>query len=302
MKKKNGSWIILVILVLIIIGVFIYMKNANQEKNDSYIVYNDSAVFRYHKEKWEKISKEENGVFDNRFDVYMDNSYEGKFEIRYVNDKWYYFDENMDSKDLSGEMFAYYSKNDILLAKNKIEQVNSEDVNYINKALKKKKIMVDENTNYIMNEKISYDVDSDGKNETIYALSNADVLEDLTDTFSTVFYVKNNKVHTLLLENYTNESENIVLYSINNLFTFKNEDKYYLSINEFSDMNNDNNNTILYGLDLRNKYKLEISSNSNTKRVSNKSSLTILWIILPIILLVIGGYIFYKKTQEEEID
>lgn len=302
MKKKNGIWIILVILVLIMIGVFIYMKNANQGKNDSYIVFNDSAVFRHHKEKWEKISKEENRVFDNRFDVYMDNNYEGKFEIRYVNDKWYYFDENMDSKDLSGDMFAYYSKNDISLAKNKIEQVNSEDINYINKALKKKKIVVNENTNYIMNEKISYDVDSDGKNETIYALSNADVLEDLTDTFSTVFYVKNNKVYTLLLENYTNESENVVLYSINNLFAFKDENKYYLSINEFSDMNNDNNNTILYGLDLRNKYKLEISSNSNTKRVNSESSLTILWIILPIVLLVIGGYIFYKKTQAEEID
>ena len=67
-------------------------------------------------------------------------------------------------------------------------------------------------------------------------------------------------------------------------------------------MNNDNNNTILYGLDLRNKYKLKISSNSNTKRVNNESSLTILWIILPIVLLVIGGYIFYKKTQAEEID
>lgn len=302
MKKKNGIWIILVILVLIIIGVFIYMRNANQGKNDSYIVFNDSSVFRYHKEKWEKISKEENRVFDNRFDVYMDNNYEGKFEIRYVNDKWYYFDENMDSKDLSGDMFAYYSKNDISLAKNKIEQVNSEDINYINKALKKKKIVVNENTNYIMNEKISYDVDSDGKNETIYALSNADVLEDLTDTFSTVFYIKNNKVYTLLLENYTNESENVVLYSINNLFAFKDENKYYLSINEFSDMNNDNNNTILYGLDLRNKYKLKISSNSNTKRVNNESSLTILWIILPIVLLVIGGYIFCKKTQAEEID
>lgn len=302
MNKKSKFWIILVIVILIVISIFVFFNEKGKTSKDAYFVYNDSGTFMYSNGKWDNFSKEENTIFDNKFKVYIDRESKGKFEMRYVNDRWYFFDSNMDSEDFSGDIFAYYSKNNISVAENKVEEIDSNDISYINKALKKEKITVNESTAYRIGEKTNYDVDSDGKEETIYAVSTADILEDLDDSFSTIFYVKNNKVYTLLLDTYTNNSDSVILYSINNLFSFENENKYYLSINQFSDMSNENDGTILYGLDLTNKYKLEISSNEKTSKVKNNSSLNLWWIILPVILIALGAYAFYKKMQEKDID
>ncbi len=302
MKKNKKKIIIGVVLIFILIAIGVYLFLNKTKKNDTYLIFNDSGAFKYEDEEWTTFNNAEDPIFDNGFNVYIDNEYKGKYEIRYVNDMWYYFDENNDSQDFSGELFAYNSKDDITLANIKKQEIDENDISYLNDVLKDEDIKTGINDYYRINEKIDFDVDGDGKEETIYAISNADVMENQDKVFSTVFYVKNDKIHTLKLDVYDSDEENYYLYSINNLFELEKNGKYYLSINQFSDMTNANNGTLLYQLNVSNQYKLLISSNDTTDQ-SNKGGNNGIWILfIPIIIIVIGGYLLYKKITKEEID
>lgn len=302
MKKNKKKIIIGIVLIFVLIAIGVYLFLSKTKKNDTYLIFNDSGTFKYEDEEWTTFNNAEDPIFDNDFNVYIDNEYKGKYEIRYVNDMWYYFDENNDSQDFSGELFAYNSKDDITLANIKKQEIDENDISYLNDVLKDEDIKTGINDYYRINEKIDFDVDGDGKEETIYAISNADVMENQDKVFSTVFYVKNNKIHTLKLDAYDSDEENYYLYSINNLFELEKNGKYYLSINQFSDMTNANNGTLLYQLNVSNQYKLLISSNDTTDQ-SNKGGNNGIWILfIPIIIIVIGGYLFYKKITKEEID
>lgn len=303
MKKNKKKLIIGIVLVFVLIAIGVYLFLIIAKKNDTYLIFNDSGAFKYEDNKWTTFNNEEDSIFDKQFNVYIDNEYKGRYEIRYVNDMWYYFDENNDSQDFSGELFAYNSKDDITLANIKKQEIDKNDIFYINDILTDADIKMDINDYYRINEKVNFDIDSDGNEETIYAISNADVMENQDKVFSTVFYVKNNKVHTLKLDVYDSDEENYYLYSINNLFELEKNGKYYLSINQFSDMTNVNNGTLLYQLNISNQYKLLISSNDRTADQSNKNRNNSIFIILiPVIILAIVGYLFYKKVIKEEID
>lgn len=303
MKKEKGKIIIGIILACILIAVGVYLFLIIAKKNDIYLIFNDSGAFKYEDNKWTTFNNEEDSIFDKEFNVYIDNEYKGKYEIRYVNDMWYYFDENNDSQDFSGELFAYNSKDNITLANIKKEEINENDISYLNDVLKDENIEMNINDYYRINEKVNFDIDSDGKEETIYAISNADVMENQDKVFSTVFYVKNKKTYTLKLDIYDESEDNYYLYSVNNLFEMEKNGKYYLSINQFSDMTNANNGTLLYQLNITNQYKLVISSNDRTTDQSNKNGNNGIFIILiPAIILIIVGYLFYKKIKKEEID
>lgn len=303
MKKNKKKLIIGIVLFFVLIAIGVYLFLIIAKKNDTYLIFNDSGAFKYEDNKWTTFNNEEDSIFDKQFNVYIDNEYKGRYEIRYVNDMWYYFDENNDSQDFSGELFAYNSKDDITLANIKKQEIDENDIFYINDILTDADIKMDINDYYRINEKVNFDIDSDGNEETIYAISNADVMENQDKVFSTVFYVKNNKVHTLKLDVYDSDEENYYLYSINNLFELEKNGKYYLSINQFSDMTNVNNGTLLYQLNISNQYKLLISSNDRTADQSNKNRNNSIFIILiPVIILAIVGYLFYKKVIKEEID
>lgn len=300
MKKKNQIVLILIILVLVIIGIYIFF---NSQKNEAtYLVFNDSGTFKYERKKWTTFDKEENTIFDNKFNVLIDNENKGKYEIRYVNDKWYYFDKKINSINFSGDLFAYYSNKDIELANIQKQQLNEQDITYLNQVLKKENIKVERISNYRINEKVIFDIDGDEEEEILYAVSNADIMENNGKVFSCVYYVKNNKVYTLRLDVYDDNAEMYYLYTLNNLFQMENNGKYYLSVLQFSDMTNENNGVFLYGLNMTNKYELLVSSNDKTENKAKNKNNTILILLLPIVILAIGGYILYKKITDEGID
>ncbi len=300
MKKNNKIILILIILILVIIGIFVFYINKN--KKAIYLIFNDSGAFKYEDKEWATFDKEENAIFDDKFNIFINNENKGKYEIRYVNDKWYFFNEDRDSIDFSGDLFAYHSKENISLANIKKQELNNQDISYLNKVLKKENLEVNSLNGYRINEKVSLDIDGDDKEETIYAVSNADIMENNGKVFSCVYYVKNNKVYTLRLDVYDNNADEYYLYTINNLFKMENNGKYYLSITQFSDMTSENNGTYLYGLNMTNKYELLVSSNDKTKNKAKRSNNTILIFIIPVIIIIIGGYLFYKKVTAEEID
>lgn len=296
---KKNKILIGIIIIVVLIGIFIFFQN--QSKKNDYFVIGDYGTFKYEKGKWSTFDRESNNIFDNKFDVYIDNESKGNYEIRYFNDKWYYFDKNMDSQNFTGNLFAYYTDKEIEVAKIEKGTLTESDMTYLNKVLNKEKIIMQVNDYYRINEKISFDIDSDGTEEIIYAVSNADIMENNGKTFSCVFYVKNEKIITLILETYDDNEDEYLLYSVNTLFQMENNGKYYLSIDQFSDMSNENNGVILYGLNNLNKYKLLVSSDAKTED-KTKNNNGILFIIIPLVIIVVGVYLFYKKVTKEEID
>lgn len=297
--KKKKSLMIIIIIIVILIGIFILFQNQSNKKD--YFVIGDYGTFKYEKGKWSTFDRESNNIFDNKFNVYIDNQEKGKYEIRYFNDKWYYFDNEMDSQNFTGNLFAYYSDKNMSVANVEKETLTESDMVYLNKVLKKEKITMQADDYYRINEKISFDIDGDDIEENIYAVSNADIMENNGKTFSCLYYVKNDKPITLVLETYDNNEDEYLLYSVNTLFKMENNGKYYLSIDQFSDMSNENNGVLLYGLNSLNKYKLLVSSDDKTEDKSKKNN-GIFYIIIPVVILVLGVYIFYRKVSAEEID
>lgn len=303
MKKNSKKWkIILVFIILVIIlliGGFAYFHNQNKPL---YLVFKDYGAFKYEDDKWYNLEIANDKIFDKKFTVFIDNEKKGKYEIRYFSDRWYYFDDNRDSIDFTGDLFAYYGDKDISVTNLEKQKLNIGDLEYLNKVLKKENIEVNNVDNYRINEKVILDIDADEKEETIYAVSNADVMENNGKVFSCVFYVKDNKVYTLKLNIYENSKETYYLYSINNLFQMENNGKYFLSIVQFSDMTNENNGISLYGLNMTNKYKLLIASNDKTKNKENKNKNMIVILLISVVIVILGGYIIYRKIMNEEID
>ncbi len=298
--KKNKKFIFLWLIIFIIILTVVFFYHTKNSKK-IYLVFNDYGAFKYEDDEWAVFDKEENTIFDHPFKVYINGEDKGDYEIRFFNGKWYYFDEDMDSMNFSGNLFAYNSKQKISLAQVNKNKLNRDDINYLNKVLKKKNLQVENIDNYKINEKVTFDIDQDEKEETIYAVSNADVMQEVENPFSCLFYVKNSKIYILKLDVYT-ENDDYYLYTINNLFEVGDNGKYYLSIIQFSDMTNENNGMLLYQLNRNGKYELTISSNEKTKdRTRNNDNSIYIGVLLFVIMLV-GIYFFYRKMTKEEID
>lgn len=303
MKKNSKKWKIVltfvVLIIILLISGYIYLQNQNKPL---YLVFKDYGSFKYEDDKWYNIDIATDKIFDKKFTVFIDNIKKGKYEIRYFSDRWYYFNDDRDSIDFTGDLFAYYSNKNISVANIEKQKLNTDDIEYLNKVLQKENIEVTNLDDYRINEKVILDIDADEKEETIYAVSNADVMENNGKVFSCLFYVKNDKVYTLKLDIYENQEEDYYLYSINNLFQMENNGKYFLSIIQFSDMTNENNGVSLYGLNMTNKYKLLIASNEKTANPTKKNKNVILILLIPVIIVILGGYIIYRKIMSEEID
>ncbi len=307
MKNKKNFWFVLsiIIMAIIIIStiVVINVLSPKQKKQISYFAFFDIGAFKNTNDKWSVIPIDDTQVFSNKFDVLIDNEYMGKYELRYFDNKWYFFDNDMNSESFSGDLFAYHSNQKVSVANIVINELESSDLTYVNKVLEKEGYSLSSLNNLTISEKIEFDIDSDGEDEVIYSVSDADIMSNQKNAFSTVFYLKNNKVYTIKLDIYTSNNQIYSLYSINNLFKIGNSNKYYMCIYKFSEMNSENQEISIYKLNKSNHYELAISSNDKIDKSKEKgNSIIALVIILPILIIGAIVIIIYYNISKNNID
>ena len=211
-----------IIIILIIVSLYLLIAIFGLGLLDSLMnkyLYIDNVGFKYSNGKWNniKISKD----ILKKYEIYLPNTFEhiGKYNIKYDN-KWYYGNKGLMPYD---EVLFAYKGNNIKIYEYK--------TNYGIYDTKIKEFLEENNLTYEelnLEKEISIDLDNNGENDVIYALSNVYSSKDEKVLFSAII-VKINKEYSILK---TILDDDEVMLDIFAIMDINNDKKLELIINE----------------------------------------------------------------------
>lgn len=185
MKK---SLIIIISLVLIYLIAFTIIFGSYDTFTNKYIYIDNNVSWKYSNKKWENVDIKNETILKG-YNIYLPNTYElyGKYTLKYSENNWYI--KNKKNFELYGNtLFALKGKK-MKFYNFKIERTI--DKTTIDKILKEINISNYKNLN--LQKKIIIDLDNDGNNEIIYALSNIYSSDIENIYFNVIALFKDNK-------------------------------------------------------------------------------------------------------------
>ena len=205
MENKKNKVLMILGIVAIVICVFVFIKLTMDSKK-SFLVIGDET-WGYVDKKWSNI-KNTSGIFDKyNFNVYMDHEYQGKYEMKYFNNIWYYFDKENDSHKFDGDVISLAGDRTITFKDVDVLDITDSDLENIKLALKDKNIEIDVEENGTTFYENAYK-----KAKEIYELTKEATIADdsglcikALDDFPGVL------THRFLGENKTDEERNLAL-------------------------------------------------------------------------------------------
>lgn len=293
-ESKNQKSIILLGILAIIICLGIIIK-ANLDSRKSFIII-DTETWSYTDKEWYNLNNTSN-VFDNYdFNVYVDNKYQGKYEMKYFNDVWYFFDKENDSHKFNGEIFATSGSEKIDLIDISKEELTESDLPEINNVLKEKNINIASLEELTIKEKIEYDFNKDGQLETIYNINN--ISNDYSNDKIFTCLICQNKI-MIYDDNIKENEDDLYSYNLKYLINFKNKNNIILSAGKNLDINS--TKYLMYKFSKNKFVKVKESSkeyiniNANNK---DNFNLDLIIIILIIAIIAIIAFTFIKRRKE----
>ena len=198
MKKGRMKYIVLII-VLIIYGVFMYLffgiDETREREASTTLLIGNSAVWNYSSRSWMNITNNQtlSSLNWQKFTTYVNNEYFGEYSV-WLDDKWYLFDDNRQAVSYQGDLFAYKADFDMNVLPFTVSKI--EDFTYVNQVLNNHQLSSD--SSYTLTNMSSFDFDKDGVNEDFYFVSNVFATDFFPDKyFSFVFMVKSGKIYML---------------------------------------------------------------------------------------------------------
>lgn len=209
MKKKKRYYVILIILIAFALLMFFLVGNDNLEKDKeaTTIIIGDNTIWNYSDRRWMNVTSavSVDSISWLDYDVYIDNKKIGRYYLWYDDEKWYIFDQDRKAITRDGNIIAYRSNYEI-----KVSDFTSKDIrNYyhVNKVLKENNLST--SSMFTAATETAIDLDNDGKNETLYFISNAFAMDFTPDTiFSIVFMVKDSQIYPIYTDIAKNNSNN----------------------------------------------------------------------------------------------
>lgn len=208
MNKKYKLVFIGLGVYIVLMGILlIYNHYSSKEKGIATIFIDNSSTWVYSSGKWAKIPSREILNYNwKKYKLYYDHKYFGDYYLMKNNSdsNWYMFDDNKASVDWKSGIVAFGGNIKVDPLEIKQLEIPEDEYKYSIDVLKSFNIKdTDIESNSI---KIKYlvDLDKDGENESIYAISNVFTEKEKEKNYSIVFYRKNNK--------------NIVIYQLINDF------------------------------------------------------------------------------------
>lgn len=264
MKKSYIITLVIIILFGLIVFTFIgipelKVKN-NLEKNINIVIGYDTFWSYDFENKWRNSGS--NIVYgDAKYNIYIYSQYMGKYDLDLGKEKWYYFDSNYDDANFKGELFAYNGTRKFKMIDYKTSEILTDDLKYLNEINDSINISNIKITDLIINQKVSLDMDNDGKEEQLYAISNfyCETCENISEYYSLVFIVDDNKVQ-LLAQSYTDASNysSVPIYDINYIIDIDEDNEYEIILSKSTYGNNKTYHDLF--IKSKNKYKKVISS------------------------------------------
>lgn len=254
MNKKIPIVIICVLVVFCGI-LLLVLQDKNEDKNSSlnelnnkktyYLVIGNDSVWSYH-DKWSKASNTD--IDGNKLEVYIEKKYIGLKTLKYGT-VWNIFSGN-EYEFYDGSMLAF-STDFGKVINFTISNIDNDNLQEINKILKSNF----HDYSFSVNEKISVDLNSDGRLDTIVSVSNLDI--EGQDLYFNLVYTKiNDKINILINESIQIEDYyNAPIYNMNYVLNILNTNYIIFRKGYFSNVNKSGN--IMYEL-IDGKYELVI--------------------------------------------
>ena len=226
MKKK---YIIIISILLAYVVLMVIIFGTDLFRNKTYIIIGSEEKLKYEKGQYLDIKASEKSLYQGqKFDIYDTKGHVGKYILKYHKNKWHAFSDNYDFVSLESPIFAIKTNKKYSVPDYEIEELNGSDLANLNQMLKEHNIR---DYNLSVNQKVTIDLDNDGKKETLFAASNLFEDEDADGYFSLVYYTKNNK-KIFLKEKYYDikDSYKGELYNLTKLIDIKNNGKVEIII------------------------------------------------------------------------
>lgn len=234
MNKKYKIYFILIIIFFFLATFLIYQFKVIDERENGYILLPGNNIIYKHKDKLEIYKGEITKPIKIKVVTYSNTIITS---FTYVNKKITFYN-NKKETELNEEMIYGYSKN---LKLEKIdyskESLNQSDLEKVNQILLENGIIGYEYLN--TSEKVSFDFNNDGANETIYFVSNLFDETIYDKVFSLVFMINNNEINYLIkqVDNKIN-SYNLCVPSLNSIYNI-NGNKTIITCDYFDDIGSD---------------------------------------------------------------
>lgn len=204
---KNNQKIILgiVVVVLIVISIIAVMISNEQEENKKtnennpnsnipkkidYLVVDNTDLFSYVNNNWQRLHNYEN--LSEKFTVYVNKEYFGEYYLEYIKD-WNILDEDRKFHNYEGNILAYTNGINVKLRKYNIENITVEDKQEIATILASDITDI----NFSIDEKVMIDLDNNGIMDKIINVSNLDSLDERM-YFNLLYVVINGEVDVLI--------------------------------------------------------------------------------------------------------
>jgi len=232
--KKNYMIVFISMAIYFLVVFFLFNINSNSDKkvDEFYLLFRDKKLIHFMNNEWNELSNDNDIIYSNKFLVYEDNQYIGKYDVR-INDKLYLFDNNRDSIKIDGEFFAVATESEFGIIDYEIESIDNINDEHLMNIIKKYKLKLNNINDLNINQKILLDFDNDNYIEELYFISNMFNSKNINnDGFSFVYYIdnkKNNVIYNTIASN--KDKLNSYFYDIANIIDYDNDNKYEIIIN-----------------------------------------------------------------------
>lgn len=221
-------------ILLIILYLFLYIFSTSIKKSDKkgeepiYIVINTKHQFAYQNGKVSNAVDWNQIYGTKKFYSYNDSTYLGQYKLMQYDTALYLFDDNQNSVEYDGELFTYSSPQKIETVNSNFVSLDNEIKLVLNELIQKNNLVMPAENNLAFLQKIPVDLDGNGDNEIIYAISSYPDVQSL-QAFSFLYYEDNGKLYELL-SNSTLTTDNVNYYSITQAMDLDNDKKKELIV------------------------------------------------------------------------
>ena len=187
--NENGykKQIVFGFLIIVVFVVFISIIIVN--KKNSYLIVNESSIIMKSTFGYKQIEKFDDDILNGNFNVY-NGSMHKNITIKRDSYSWYYFNKNYKDLELNNVSLAYTGNfKGLKVADYDVSYYDDSDDEILNEVLKGEDI-----SNYEKSViKSSFDLDGDGKLETIYTISDFN-LSDSDGSSAFIFLARDGKL------------------------------------------------------------------------------------------------------------
>lgn len=227
MKNKKSIIIVIAIIIayLVLAVIFFGWEEFINRFRIMNIMVSNGDKLQLKNGVWEDLKNPDDYNW-NKFSIYVDNKFIGKYDVLY-NNRWYLFDDNRKAVKYKGNILAINGNVKYEVIDFTEESFDSDGERLLMKILEEKNI--DETSKPNSTSKIVLDVDGDGFQETFYMASNAFIEGfSVKNRYSIIF--TGDEQPEVLYEHYEDESMqfSMCVPRINSVIDIDKDSKYEL--------------------------------------------------------------------------